>query len=218
MPPAALALFAHPDDETLACGGTLHSLASRGWEVQVLFVGDGVITARGGEAQDNRDDAAEACRCLGVGEPTFVGFPDQRLDGLVVSDVINATRGAFARRPDLVLTHAGSDLNRDHRVVNHVAKVVSRPVDGPCALVECEVPGSSAWNGASFEPNWFVEIGDDLGAKLEALACYRNEVQRPPHPCSAELVEERARTTGAVAGLDAAEGLRVLRGYAGRLP
>ena len=36
--PVALALFAHPYDETLAAGGTLARLADDGWDVRVVLV------------------------------------------------------------------------------------------------------------------------------------------------------------------------------------
>jgi LmbE family N-acetylglucosaminyl deacetylase len=217
MPPLALALFAHPDDEVLACGGTLVSLLARGWEVRVVFVGDGLVTARS-ERQDNRTDASVAGDALGSGEPTFVGVEDQRFDTRSVSDVINATREAVSGRPDLVLTHADTDLNDDHRVVSHVARVLSRPIEGPRALVECEVPASGAWNGRPFQPNWYVDVSDHLERKLAALACYKNEARTFPHPCSPEAVTALARAHGAASGLAAAEAMRVVRGYHGLLP
>jgi LmbE family N-acetylglucosaminyl deacetylase len=36
-----LAVVAHPDDEILGCGGTLHAILRQGGEVRVLILGEG---------------------------------------------------------------------------------------------------------------------------------------------------------------------------------
>ena len=91
VPPgdSALVLVAHADDETLGAGGTIQHLVATGWQVRVVILADGIVRARGIE-QDNRSDAGRACRLLGVGEPVFVGIPDQRFDEVPMAD--------FARR------------------------------------------------------------------------------------------------------------------------
>jgi len=214
--PVVMGLFAHPDDETLACGATLALLADRGWDVTVVIVTDGLVTVRP-EASDNRDDAVDACRALGVEPPTLLGFPDQRLDTVAVADLVNAARHAVPA-PDLVLTHAAAELNRDHQIVNHVAKVLARPIDRPIALVECEVPGAAGWNAEAWMPNWYCDVGAALERKLKALACYRGERRVHPHPSSQESVAALARQRGAESGLGLAEAFRVLRGHRDALP
>jgi N-acetylglucosamine malate deacetylase 1 len=212
-PSVALALFAHADDETLAAGGTLALLADRGWAVHVVVVGDGQVTARAeGTVQDNRDDARGACDALGVGEPAFLDFPDQRLDTVAVADLVNVARQA-APPADLVVTNSAADLNEDHRIVSHVARVLARPLDRPVTLLEGETPGGPAWNGEAVAHNWYVDITSTLDRKLAALACYTGETPVWPHPRSPEGVEALARATGAACGLGLAEGFRLVRGF-----
>lgn len=213
-PPVALGLFAHPDDETLACGGSLATLADAGWTVQVVLVGDGQITVRDGE-QDNQADAVAACAVLGVQPPIFLGFPDQRLDTVAVADMVNAAREA-APAPDVIFTNSAADLNEDHRIVSHVARVLGRPIDRPIALLEAETPGGPAWNGAAVAHSWYVDITTTLDQKLEALACYGGEARVWPHPRSPEAIDALARAVGAASGLGLAEGFTLVRGY-GRL-
>jgi len=86
-----VSFHAHPDDESIAMGGTLASLAAAGIPVTV-------VTATRGEAGEihNRDDADEvrdrlgeirtseliaALEVLGVGEPVFLGFRDSGMMG-----------------------------------------------------------------------------------------------------------------------------------------
>jgi LmbE family N-acetylglucosaminyl deacetylase len=215
-PPVALGLFAHPDDETLACGGTLAALVDDGWTVHVVFVGDGRITARPG-GQDNQADAVAACAVLGVGEPGFLGFPDQRLDTVAIADLVNAAKDAVPE-PDLVVANSAADLNADHRIVSHVARVLARPVGRRIALIEAGVPGGAAHHGVGVATPWYSDITATLDRKLEALACYRGEARAWPHPRSPEAVEALARTVGAESGLGLAEGFTLVRGYRGGPP
>ena len=36
-----LVIAAHPDDEILGCGGTLLDFCKKGYEIQIIFLGDG---------------------------------------------------------------------------------------------------------------------------------------------------------------------------------
>jgi LmbE family N-acetylglucosaminyl deacetylase len=77
-----LVLAAHPDDETLGCGGTIAILAKRA-DVTVAFATDGEATigaSTGAEetARRRREEAANACAILGA-KPVFWGLPDGAL-------------------------------------------------------------------------------------------------------------------------------------------
>jgi len=215
-PRHALVVAAHADDETLGCGGTIAKLAADGWRVEVVIVADGVVTARG-TTQDNRPDARAACALLGVGEPTFLGFPDQHFDEVSMVDLSNALV-ALRDGPDLVLTHATADLNRDHRLVAEAVRIAWRPQDRAVSVLEFEIPASAYWNGQTFAPNYYVDVTDTLEAKLAALGAYGTEARTPPHPRSPEAVATLARYHGGHALTGAAEAFRVVRAFEGQLP
>lgn len=212
----ALVLAAHADDETLGCGGTIQKLVRRGWSVDVVILADGVVRARSGE-QDNRQGALNACALLGVGSPRFLGFPDQRFDAVPVADLANAV-GQLQLEPDLILTHAATDLNRDHSLCCEVAKIVGRPRRKPISILGFEVPCSSFWDGTPFPANYFVDISSEIDTKISAFECYVNEIQYYPHPWSREGLKLLAQYHGMQAGLGFAEAFTVIRGYEGRLP
>ncbi len=212
----ALVLVAHADDETLGAGGTICKLADSGWQVEVVILSDGIVRARGGE-QDNRSGAAAACQILGSRQPSFLDFPDQQLDTVAVSELAAAV-SRLGLLPDLVITHAETDLNLDHRITHDVAKIVARPLSKPVSLLACEIPGTSAWSCHQFPANYYVDISSYLQRKIDALGCYQHELQPFPHPCSAEGLELLAHARGMQAGLPAAEAMQLLRGYDGRMP
>ncbi|MCB1018133.1 MAG: PIG-L family deacetylase [Acidimicrobiales bacterium] len=212
----AIVIAAHADDETLGCGGTIAKLTRQGWRVDVVIVSDGVVTARGME-QDNREDARAACKLLGVDAPTFLGFPDQRLDEVSMVELSNAMV-PLADGPDLVMTHATADLNRDHRLIAEAVRIAWRPQTRPVSILEFEIPASAYWNGQTFAANYFVDITDTLDVKLAALSAYTTEAKAAPHPRSPEGVAHLAHYQGGHAATGAAEAFHLLRGFEGQLP
>ena len=84
MQASLLAVFAHPDDETLRCGGTLALYAARGAKVHLICL-------TRGEAGRNTDptlgdqvdlptqrekELQDACAALGTEPPIFLGYHD----------------------------------------------------------------------------------------------------------------------------------------------
>ena len=77
-----LAVFAHPDDESLACGGTLARLADLGARVVVMIASHGERGAQTGPARDEALGLARAIEmraaatALGVSDLVIWDHPD----------------------------------------------------------------------------------------------------------------------------------------------
>src|SRR3954454_4469793 len=82
-----LAIFAHPDDESLACGGTLARLADDGVRVVLLCASHGELgqsadpsISRGAELGRVRGrELEEAAKVLGISEVVLLDHPDGQL-------------------------------------------------------------------------------------------------------------------------------------------
>lgn len=137
-----LAVFAHPDDESLACGGTLARLADAGATVVVMSASHG---ERGGPTGPVRDDALgrrravelqDAARVLGVSRLFVWDHPDGdlRWDGVpgLHGDLLLFMR---RHRPDAVITFGDDGLywHLDHVGVHErtTAAVRSMGADAP---------------------------------------------------------------------------------------
>lgn len=214
-----LVIAAHPDDELLGCGGTaaLHTRAGDQVTIVIACEGESLRYGRGGVGQESH--IRRAAEVLGVRDIRLLGFSDQRLDTLTLTDVITPLEQAVREvRPALVYCQYGGDINRDHRLLFQALLVATRPTEGCIqAIYAFETASSTEWAyPRSFVPDTWVDISATLPIKLKAMACYESEVRPYPHPRSLEALEHRARTWGNQVCLDAAEVFmtvrRVIRG------
>ena len=213
----AMVLVAHADDEVLGSGGTIQKLVKADWDVSIVILSDGQLTVRG-VAQDNKTDAYRCCKLLGLNsEPILMDYPDQKFDTFPIADLANAVL-KLGIEPDLIISHVDTDLNLDHRIVCDVAKIVGRPKRKPVAILGCEIPNTTMWNGKQFPANFYIGITDEIDTKIEAFAQYRNELQDYPHPWSRGGLRLLAQFHGMQSGFQYAEAFHVIRGVAGLMP
>jgi LmbE family N-acetylglucosaminyl deacetylase len=108
VPERALAIYAHPDDPDVACGGTLAAWAKAGCDVAVVLCTDGGKGSPDPEVDPRRlvaqraAEAAEAAAMIGVSYRECLDYPD----GELADDA--AFREALVRvvrhhRPEVVL-------------------------------------------------------------------------------------------------------------------
>jgi N-acetyl-1-D-myo-inositol-2-amino-2-deoxy-alpha-D-glucopyranoside deacetylase len=123
-----LAIFAHPDDESLACGGTLARCAAEGARVTVLCVTRGEAGGRAAGCQEDvalgsvrRVELHRAAERLGLDEVILLDHPDGSLNGvdpaLFKHEIVLTIRHV---RPDLVITFGADGLywHPDHIFVH----------------------------------------------------------------------------------------------------
>ncbi|MEK7295471.1 MAG: PIG-L deacetylase family protein [Actinomycetota bacterium] len=215
---STLVVAAHPDDEVLGCGGTIHRLAQSGTDVNIVFLSDGVSSRSSNEdnnkmeLDERRKSAIEASKILGANTPTFHDFPDNQLDTVPLLGIVKLIETEINRYgPDTVITHFGNDLNIDHRIASEAVIVACRPQNSSPVkrVLFFEIPSSTEWqmeNGQpTFSPNYFIDISEHLEFKLRALHCYSTELRTWPHSRSLEAVEHLCRWRGASVGTTAAE-------------
>jgi LmbE family N-acetylglucosaminyl deacetylase len=211
-----MAIVGHADDEVLGCGGTLTRHAVAGDEIWTVVLADGE-TSRDGvlidAAVSRREGAArEAAAIMGVQNVILHRFRDNRLDTYSRLEIIKVVEQHIEEvRPDTIYTHHSGDVNIDHKRVHDAVVTACRPQAGHPVqtLLFFEIASSTEWQvpGAApaFQPNWFVDISDQLETKLRALESYVGEMREWPHPRSMEGVMYLAKWRGATVGCEAAE-------------
>jgi LmbE family N-acetylglucosaminyl deacetylase len=226
VPGRALAVYAHPDDPEVSCGGTLAHWARAGAVVRLVVVnaGDkGSLDASTDPAELSERRAREvdaAAAVLGLEGVDRLGLPD----GEVVNDV--ALRGRLvalvrALRPEVVICPDPTAVffgdtyvnHRDHRevgwaVVDAVAPAASSPLYFPDEGEPHQV-GALLLSG-TFEPDVWVDISDAVELKVEAVHSHESRVGGDP-ALVAELLRARTAESGAQVGVEHAEAFRRVR-------
>ncbi len=225
VPARVLAVYAHPDDADVSCGGTMAHWAAAGATVQVVVcaAGDKGSADPGVDPDElsrrRAGEVAEAAAALGLAGHHLLGHPDGELqnDSALREELVCLVR---RHRPETVLCpdptavfFGASYVNhRDHRVVgwatlDAVAHEAGAPHYFPAAGAAHRV--GEVWLSGSLQPDTWVDIEDCLEAKAQALQCHRSQLGQVGEWLRT-FVRERAEEAGGQAGVRYAEGFRRL--------
>ena len=144
-----LAVFAHPDDESIACGGLLAWCAHLGVDVSLLCMtrGEHGQGAAGGVRRTRGRELEAAARALGIGAVTLLDHEDGMLPWLAADDLRPEIEGAIRElRPDVVITFDSDGLywHPDHIAVHELttAAVLALGDAAPALYYVTMPPGS----------------------------------------------------------------------------
>jgi LmbE family N-acetylglucosaminyl deacetylase len=159
-----LAVFAHPDDESLACGGLLAWCAHLGARVSLLCVTHGEHEGGKRLAKVRAAELREASRVLGVADVALLEYQDGMLPWSDAGRLEADIREAIERsRADVVITFGGDGLywHPDHIAVHErtTAAVAALGGDGP-ALYYVTMPAGSMRRVAHHAEESLVRKGD----------------------------------------------------------
>lgn len=216
-------VVAHPDDEVLGAGATIHKLTSEGNQVDVCIMCT-EAKARAFRPEDNEleDDMDEACRMLGIGKKYEGAFPNIEMNNSAHLSLVQFIEKAIAEsEPDVIITHHPADTNNDHMHTSMACQAAIRLFQrriGMKPLREfwfMEVLSSTEWSVNTamnrFQPNTYVEVGKEgVDIKIRALSTYRGVMRPYPHPRSEKAIEGLAAYRGAQSGTDYAESFEVV--------
>lgn len=149
-----LAVFSHPDDESLACGGLLAYCADLGVRVTLVCATRGergpqghVTTDAGTSLRDIRAlELAEAARTLGIAEVVLLDHADGYLPWIKASRLEAELLDVMTRvRPEVVITFGADGLywHPDHIAIHHrtTAAVAALGADAPALFYVTMPPG-----------------------------------------------------------------------------
>ncbi|MFO8036479.1 MAG: PIG-L deacetylase family protein [Anaerolineales bacterium] len=190
-----LAVFAHPDDETFRCGGTLARLARRGTQVWVLCAtrGEAGIPDLGAEetGRIREDELRCASLALGIEPPRFLDYRDGTLNQVNEEEAVAQITAAVQElRPQVLLTWPpdGISGHSDHVAVSRWTDEVFRQMSEPAALYHIAMPRSLAQrldmthlHTVSDEAvTLAVDVVEAWEAKWAAIHCHRSQLGSSP--------------------------------------
>ena len=215
-----LAISAHPDDETLGCGGTLLQHRAAGDALHWIVVTEAPAPQWPPDViRLKADEVHRVAEAYGMQSVAKLGFPAARLDQTPQAELIGNIHDAIAVvRPHTVyLVHRG-DVHSDHRAVFDATMSVLKPFHleglGVRRVLSYETLSSTdaAPRGIGpFEPNVFVDVTPQFERKLAIMAMYESEVHPDPMPRGPSSIRALARARGATVAVQYAEAFMLVR-------
>ena len=215
-----LAISAHPDDETLGCGGTL--LKHRDAGDAIFWIVATVCHEPQWSADLIRRKACEVDRvakAYGAELITF-GLPNARLDTIPTGDLMKPIEQAVDTiRPEIVYMLHGGDIHTDHFYLSTAAMSVLKPFymtrRGIRRVLGYETLSSTdaapQRGERMFMPNAFSDITPYIDAKLDVMRLYETEIHAEPMPRSPSAIRALARVRGATMSTEYAEAFTLIR-------
>lgn len=211
-----LIVVAHPDDEVLGAGATIHKLIKEGHNVAVAIMVS-QAAARKDLSSTLTSDEEEALNLLGVNKVYHANFPNIKMNTVAHLYLVQFVEKCIEDfEADAIITHHPSDTNNDHVQTSYAVQAASRlfqrreNLPQLKQLLYMEVLSSTEWSfdtsANRFMPNYFVEVGKDgVDLKIKALSMYKGVMRPYPHPRSNEALEGLAAYRGAQSGCNYAE-------------
>ena len=214
---SAMVFAPHPDDETLACGGTIIRKRSLGAMITIVFMTDGAASRRDSAQREElkalrRLEAVEAAAVLGVSRKhlTFLDFRDGDLAGCSSDAVSQVSALLDTLRPREVFIPYRFDEHPDHVATNEIVRralamrgslnptIFEYPVwflrHWPLVDASAAVP----WKALRalrllHEFRTCTQIAEVLELKREALSRHRSQMRRgdPQWPSIADDADGR---------------------------
>lgn len=208
-----LIVVAHPDDEVLGAGASIHKWSQNGDIIDICIMCT-EAKARAFRPKDNEldDDLNLSSNFLGIRkkyEGKFVNIEMNTVPHIkLVQFIENAIQETEA---DVIITHHASDTNNDHLQTSMACQEAIRLFQRRTEIKPIsefwfmEVGSSTDWclntSFNAFRPNIYVEVGKEgVDAKIKALSMYRGVMRPYPHPRSKEAIEGLAAWRGSQAG------------------
>lgn len=196
IPESVLGIFAHPDDSEFTVGGTVARWTRAGCRAAYVFCTDGNVGSHDPEmtrerlAAIRRQEQQEACRILGVDDVIFLGYDDGMLQPTLElrHDLVRAIR---QHKPEVVICgdptvffYGDQYINHpDHRAAAQAAlEAVFPAASMPLAFLDLAKQGlephrvKQVYVWGSLEPNLWVDVGETLACKIEALRQHKSQL------------------------------------------
>ena len=215
-----LVVVAHPDDEVLGAGATIHKLIKEGNKVAVAIMSSDA-DARANISETLDDDNQHAMDILGVTTIYKENFPNIKMNTVPHLKLVQFVEKCIVDfEADVIITHHPSDTTNDHVMTSYAVQAASRlfqrrsDINELKELLYMEVPSATDWSldysSNRFQPNCYIEIGEEgIETKIKALSSYKGVMRPYPHPRSSESIKSLAALRGSESGCNYAEAFQI---------
>ena len=215
-----IVISAHPDDEVLGAGGSLLKHKQNGdslyWLITInVFVESGFSEER---AKSRQLEIIKVAEKLGIQKIFILDYPTMNLSSSSLIKMVPEISEIFMEvEPEVVYCLNRSDAHSDYRITFDAVIACTKSFRYPfikiVLMYECisETEFAPALFEKVFIPNYFVDISETMGEKLEIMKIYDSELGEHPFPRSLRNIEALATYRGASIGVEYAEAFQLIK-------
>lgn len=211
-----LVIAAHPDDETLGCGGTLLKHKANGDSIYWLICTE---TNKEKDFYKIRENEVEkVSKMYGFDGVHHLELKTMQVDEYSIGWLIGRISKIINElKPNIIYLPFKGDAHSDHRKIFEVSYSCTKSFRYPFikkiymmeVLSETEFAPNTKED--SFIPNVFVDISDYIDKKIEIVKVFESEIGEHPFPRSERNIRALGTLRGATAGCDYAESFTLLK-------
>ncbi|MBD3407830.1 MAG: hypothetical protein GF411_17050 [Candidatus Lokiarchaeota archaeon] len=197
--PSLLVIVAHPDDESLGAGGTIHQHVRNGIPVDVhCMTGN----------DERNEELKKACTVLGVRNLYLSERDDFDIDMSMVHEVVATI---LKSRPTIIITHSEDDYNRNHQIC---VQIVQQAVEWASHITifdnahRVERIYHMEINSLHSHPHIQVDISESYSTALRALKQHKSQISKA-NDFYEKLYDARTRLRGVQADVKRAEAFTI---------
>lgn len=176
----------HPDDDVIACGGTIAKHVQKGDSVAIVYLSSGeagsLVYPPADLSLRREAEARQASAVLGVTDLVFLRFPDGYISFQpeYLECLIKLIR---EKKPTLIYLPHALESVRDHQVTHQLVSEAAKRAAGPwfqnCGNITWStgtILGYEVWTPLP-NYNWVEDISDFMEIKLAALRKHQSQIE-----------------------------------------
>ena len=207
-----LIISAHPDDETLGCGGTILRHKDNGDEIYWCYFTLYFSNSTSQFIRKREKIVEEVSQTYGFKNKFFLKFPAGELDKIGIKTMVDKLSDVIQSvKPEIVYSVGYTDVNSDHDYAYRALMIATKPSYTPFIkkILLYEVLSSTNWSfpetNKAFLPNVYIDISNYIERKVEIVKLFKEEFKHYPHPRSEEAIVSLAKYRGSSVNLKYAE-------------
>ncbi len=211
-----LVVAAHPDDETLGCGGTLLKHKANDDKIHWLIC---TTHNKSHNYYQNREkEINKVSKLFNFDSVHNLRFETTKMDQYNMIEIIEKISKVINKiKPNIIYLPFKEDVHTDHKKIFEASYSCTKSFRYPFikkiymmeTLSETEFAPSTKKD--SFIPNTFVDISKYMDKKIQIMKVYKSEIGKHPFPRSVRSIKALASFRGSTSGCGFAESFILLK-------
>ena len=211
-----LVVAAHPDDETLGCGGTLLKHKAYGDKIHWLICT--TLNEKNSYYKKREIELSKVSKLFNFDSVHNLPFETTKVDQHSMSELIEKISKVINKvKPNILYLPFKEDVHTDHKKLFEASysctKSFRHSFIKKIYMMETlsETDFAPSIKKESFTPNTFIDISRYMKKKIQIMKVYKSEIKKHPFPRSEKSIRALATFRGSSSGCKFAESFMLLK-------